>query len=111
MAPFWGGFMPAKGIVCAYCGTCGEIDVWGVNMGLSSSAMFQYVGHNPFSGHMHFQCPVCGIVSLISPLAVLDGSGMITADIHPSMGKTAQGKSFLNEAQNTAMTSLMARQN
>ncbi len=104
MAPFWGGFMPAKGIVCAYCGTCGEIDVWGVNMGLSSSAMFQYVGHNPFSGHMHFQCPVCGIVSLISPLAVLDGSvGLRPISIFD--WKTAQGKSFLNEAQNTAMTS------
>jgi len=102
--------MPAKEIVCAYCGTCGEIDVWGMNTGLSSSVMFQYLGHNPFSGHMHFQCPVCEIVSLVSPLSIL-GSGMITADTHPAVGKTARGESFLSETQNTALTSLMTRQN
>jgi len=102
--------MATKEIVCAYCGTCGEIDVWGMNTGLSSSVMFQYMGHNPFSGHMHFQCPSCQIVSLVSPLSIL-GSGVVTADIHPSVGKAARRESFLSETQNIALNSLVTRQN
>jgi len=102
--------MPGKEIVCAYCGTCGEIDVWGMNTGLVSSVTFQYVGYNPFSGHMHFQCPLCEIVSLVSPFSIL-GNGTITADIHPSVGNNGRGESFLNETQDIALNSLMTRQN
>ena len=74
--------MPTRKIVCAYCGRDGEIDVWGLNEGVEASTLFRYLGHNPLSGHMHFQCPFCGVVSLISPMSVL-GQGILTADHRP----------------------------
>jgi hypothetical protein len=74
--------MPTRKIVCTYCGKEGKIDVWGLNEGIESSALFRYLGHNPLSGHMHFQCPFCEVVSLISPMSVL-GHDILTADHRP----------------------------
>lgn len=72
--------MPTQKIRCAYCGRDGKIDVWDLNEAVEgSSILFKYLGHNPLSGHMHFQCPFCGIVSLISPMAVL-GDALVIAD-------------------------------
>ncbi len=66
-------------MVCSYCGKHGGIDVWGFHGGMRDRELFQYLGHNPLSGHMHFQCPACHIVLLVSPLAIL-GKGVIMAD-------------------------------
>ncbi len=63
--------MPTQAIVCLNCGKAGEIEVKGLNDGGSPSGIFRHQGHNPFSGHMHFQCPACGITLLIDPTDVL----------------------------------------
>lgn len=73
--------MPTRKIICAYCGKEGKIDVWGLNEGIEPLALFKYLGHNPLSGHMHFQCPTCKVVSLVSPLSVL-GNVALVADHH-----------------------------
>jgi hypothetical protein len=78
--------MPTRDISCAYCGMRGKIEIWGINDDISQQELFKYKGHNPMSGHMHFQCPRCTIVSLINPLSVL-GSDMILADINPTGDK------------------------
>lgn len=71
--------MPTRKIVCAYCGRTGKIEVWGLNEGFEPFSLFKYLGHNPLSGHMHFQCPFCEVVSLVSPMSVL-GEGVLMAD-------------------------------
>jgi DNA-directed RNA polymerase subunit RPC12/RpoP len=63
--------MPTRNISCTYCGVKGEIEVFDLNEGIPLSKIFKYLGNNPFSGHMHYQCPACGIVLLVNPLDVL----------------------------------------
>ena len=81
--------MPTREIFCPYCGKMGKIEIWGLNEDIASSVMFKYLGHNPLSGDMHFQCPDCNTISLVSPLSVL-GNGIITSDHHhfAEKGKT-----------------------
>ena len=64
--------MPTRDIYCVRCGLSGEIEVFNLNRGISLSNIFKHLGHNPFSGDMHYQCPACGIVLLVNPLAVLN---------------------------------------
>lgn len=68
--------MPTRVIVCANCGLRGEIEVQGLN-GVPVSLMFRHLGHNPYSGHMHYQCPSCEVVLLVDPMDVL-GKGVIS---------------------------------
>jgi hypothetical protein len=87
--------MPTRDISCAYCGMRGKIEIWGINDDIRQSEVFKYKGHNPLSGHMHFQCPRCNIVSLINPLSVL-GSDMILADINPTGDKEERKSVFFH---------------
>ncbi len=63
--------MPTRAIQCLYCGTEGEREVRGLNRGIAPARLFRHRGHNPFSGHMHYQCPACKIILLVDPMAVL----------------------------------------
>lgn len=58
-------------IICINCGTTGEIEVNGLNADDRSSRIFRHLGHNPFSGHLHYQCPSCEIVLLVDPMSIL----------------------------------------
>ncbi|MBN1546025.1 MAG: hypothetical protein JW902_05125 [Syntrophaceae bacterium] len=87
--------MPTRDLVCAYCGKVGEIDLGEKKADFSSSLKFKYLGRNPVSGHMHVQCPACGIVTLVSPPAI-PGNAMGTEIYHsikkafsPDMGVAA----------------------
>jgi len=60
-------------IHCQNCGIEGEIEVQGLNSDKPSALIFRHLGHNPFSGHLHYQCPACDIVLLVDPMTVLDG--------------------------------------
>ena len=62
--------MPRRAIQCINCGMEGEIEVRGHNNGIARSRIFRHRGHNPFSGHMHYQCPDCGMVMLVDPMHV-----------------------------------------
>jgi len=33
--------------------------------------IFKHLGHNPFSGDLHYQCPRCEIVLLVDPMTAL----------------------------------------
>ncbi len=65
--------MLAKTLICINCGHEGEIEVPGSSSDVPPSKIFRHLGHNPFSGHMHYQCPACDIVLLIDPLSILGG--------------------------------------
>ena len=75
--------MPIKTIRCTHCGQDGEIEIYGMEAGVPESSVFKYFGHNPFSGHMHFQCPACEIILLVNPMAVL-GEGPLEGSCNPT---------------------------
>jgi hypothetical protein len=86
--------MPTRAISCAFCGIQGKIEIWGIDND-EKDDIFKYMGHNPLSGHMHFQCPRCKIVSLINPMSVL-GNDVICADINSTGSKEERKKVFFH---------------
>ncbi len=58
-------------ITCMNCGTNGEIEISGTQGDNLRANIFRYLGHNPLSGHMHYQCPACSIVLLVEPQNIL----------------------------------------
>ena len=87
--------MPTRDISCAYCGKLGKIEIWGMNGDIKNDDTFKYKGHNPLSGHMHFECPRCNIVSLINPISVL-GNNVILADTNPTSDKEERKSVFFH---------------
>lgn len=69
--------MLTREIVCLYCGRNGKIEVPGRDEGPDPSPLFRFLGHNPFSGHMHYRCPACGIVLLVEPTSMLAFRGTL----------------------------------
>ena len=66
---------------CIYCGFKGVLEMPGASDGLPVSRIFKYLGDNPYSGHMHYQCPSCEIVMLVDPADFLHGrSGLKRQD-------------------------------
>lgn len=57
---------------CVNCGTTGELEIAGSNTYREVDKIFRCTGHNPFSGHLHYQCPVCNMVLLVDPILLLD---------------------------------------
>jgi hypothetical protein len=65
--------MLSSDIQCAYCGLKGKIEgSLSESDGLEVN-VFKHLGHNPFSGHLHYQCPSCSIVQLVLPMDILEG--------------------------------------
>ncbi len=58
---------------CAYCGLNGKMEGFDLESTDRDDKIFKYRGHNPFSGHFHYQCPSCSIILLVHPTDVLDG--------------------------------------
>jgi hypothetical protein len=75
------------------CGSEGEIEVRGLAGDADTSKVFRYRGHNPFSGHMHYQCPACEIVLLVDPMTVL-GKDTISAISQQFLQETGEGRWF-----------------
>jgi len=63
--------MPTRNIICLNCRHAGKLDVHNVNEAIPKDHLFKHLGHNPYSGDLHYQCPVCKIVLLVDPIAVL----------------------------------------
>lgn len=62
----------AMTIICRRCGIEGQIEVPGLNRDAPLSSVFKHMGHNPYSGDLHYQCPACGIVLPVDPVTILD---------------------------------------
>ncbi|MEW6332925.1 MAG: hypothetical protein AB1558_01500 [Thermodesulfobacteriota bacterium] len=63
--------MPAREWVCLYCGHRAAPEIRGAKDSMAPYGSFKQVGHNPYSGDLHYQCPACEIVLLVDPIAVL----------------------------------------
>jgi hypothetical protein len=59
-------------MICQRCGIEGEIEMQGINSDNPAVRLFRHLGHNPFSGRMHYQCPACKIVLFVDPMTVLE---------------------------------------
>jgi hypothetical protein len=65
--------MISSDIQCAYCGLKGKIEGYASESDNHEVRVFKHRGHNPFSGHLHYQCPSCSIVQLVLPMDILEG--------------------------------------
>lgn len=63
--------MPVRDVICLYCGYTGKLDIHYVNDVVPKELHFRYLGHNPYSGDLHYQCPGCEIVFLVDPMTAL----------------------------------------
>ena len=60
-------------IQCAYCGLKGKVEGFVSGSDDREVSTFKHRGHNPVSGHLHYQCPACSIVLLALPMDILEG--------------------------------------
>ena len=63
--------MPTRDIACMNCGYTGMLDIHRERDVVQRDCLFQHLGHNPFSGDLHYRCPKCEIVLLVDPMAAL----------------------------------------
>ncbi|MHB9099495.1 MAG: hypothetical protein ACYC5X_16905 [Syntrophales bacterium] len=75
--------MISSDIQCAYCGLKGEIEGFESESNNRDVKIFKHCGHNPFSGHLHYQCPSCSIILLVLPMDLLGGKSL-TGLPHPA---------------------------
>lgn len=100
--------MMTKTIVCQHCGIKGEIELPGMNGDTPSSPIFRHLGHNPFSGHLHYQCPVCEIVLLVDPLTVIEG--LISGYSGAAAKKTGETKNDKQPQDDSILRRLLQNQ-
>lgn len=60
-----------RDITCLKCGHNGLMDIHAEKEDVGDSLLFLSLGHNPFSGDLHYQCPACDIVLLVDPMLAL----------------------------------------
>lgn len=60
-----------RDITCLHCDHNGLMDIHDERENIADGRLFVNLGHNPFSGDLHFQCPACGIVLLVDPMLAL----------------------------------------
>ena len=84
-------------ITCWNCGIEGEIEAQGMAGNARSTRLFRHLGHNPFSGHMHYQCPACEIVLLVDPMVILGGDMLDLFSIRPPLGKQVERRQIGNQ--------------
>ncbi len=71
------------------------MDIHNTGEGVAGGRLFRHLGHNPFSGDLHYQCPACGIVLLVDPMLAL-GEKPIKGRPHLLIDKkTVRGKGAL----------------
>lgn len=63
--------MFTRDIKCTYCGVSGKIEIPGFDDFPDDTNVFKHVGHNPYSCHLHYECPECHIVLLVDPIEPL----------------------------------------
>ena len=60
-----------RDITCLKCGHNGVMDIHDEEEDVGDGLLFLSLGHNPFSGDLHYQCPACDIVLLVDPMLAL----------------------------------------
>lgn len=68
--------MSSKIIQCLACGDKGHIEIKGMRDKMPESRIFRHLGHNAFTGYMHFLCPYCSTLLRVDPIEVLGEGGI-----------------------------------
>lgn len=63
--------MPTRDIVCISCGFTGVLDIHNEKDLTPNDRLFRHLGHDPYSGNLHYRCPACNTILLVDPVAVL----------------------------------------
>lgn len=103
--------MISSDIECAYCGLKGKIEGYAPESGDRETRIFKHRGYNPFSGHLHYQCPSCSIVELVLPMDILEGKVLngfpSTAERDDFLGRVAASIVYrITEFRKTILTRL-----
>ena len=77
-------------IQCTFCGLKGELGWPEAEGEPRAEKVFRHLGHNPFSGHLHYQCPSCAIVLLVDPMDILEGRSLLGVSSTQSKPKPLQ---------------------
>lgn len=76
--------MAPREIQCINCGFEGELGAANyIFHSRNERKIFRHVGHNPYSGHLHYQCPNCKMVLLVPPMDILEEKSLIGTPKHP----------------------------
>ena len=94
--------MKAMPIICHRCGIEGEIEFQSINRNTPLSRIFRHIGHNPYSGDLHYQCPACEIVLLIDPMTVLESFSL-------EYRKGYTGNNMMQNRQKTSSRLILSR--
>jgi hypothetical protein len=91
-----GGFM--AGVKCIHCNYIGTLENQGILFDgkaddMPISRCFNYKGHNPFSGNLHYECSRCETIILVDPMDVL---GAVGAEILEDVREKPRGKSIFD---------------
>lgn len=73
--------MPTRNITCLNCGCAGMLDIHLANDVVPKNHLFKHLGHTPYSGDLHYQCPACKILLHVDPIAAL---GIISLKGYPT---------------------------
>ena len=79
--------MSALNIICMVCGfrgSSGSIGAQEVSMECSKEGCFKYLGNDPFTGTMHYQCFECKSYLDVDPMHILR--------INPARGQLSLGE-------------------
>jgi len=84
------------GIQCIHCNYTGVLENQGILIEDKTGDMpishgFKHKGHNPFSGNLHYECPLCETIILVDPMDVL---GAVGAEILTDVREKPRGESF-----------------
>jgi len=60
------------------------MEIPGLQDTVPESKLFKHLGHNPWSGDLHYQCPGCRIVLLVKPMEILDENKLSFPRVHSS---------------------------
>ena len=80
--------MLASQIICMACGYQGSFDTQEVAMECSDQDCFKYLGNDPYTGAMHYQCSECKSYLDIDPMHILR--------IDPTRGQLSLGQPVKN---------------
>jgi hypothetical protein len=101
--------MITREISSTYCGREGWMEISGLPDAVPESQLFRYLGYNPWSGNLHYQCPGCRIVLLVKPMEILNESTVNFPRVHSPGQMRRTLTSLLNVVCECALMLIVGR--
>ena len=85
-------FSITRDITCLHCGKNGLMDIHDEGDNNADGRLFRHLGHDPFIGDLHYQCPDCGIVLIVDPMLALGEKPVQGRPLLSAGKRTRRGK-------------------